>query len=197
MYWGYLTFERTQIWKDSLTLWNDVLEKQPGSSFALLGRAEVYNKLAEKCKKENNNKKYADYKLQIISDVSKAIDLNYLPGYYFRGAAKLDYGVALHDSSYITSSITDFDTAVKIDSDYPRSSPNRIFQYEFFEVLTKRAAAFEALGDFEKALSDYNSAIEAAPRNYDLYVSRGVLKRKMGDVEAARVDFERAVKTSQ
>ena len=193
IYWGYLTFERTLIWKDRLTLWNDVLEKQPKASFALLGRAEVYNSLAEKCKKkEKNNNKYAEYKLQIISNLSTAIELNYLPGYYLRGVAKLDYGEALNDSSYITSAITDFDTAVKIDNDYPRSSPNRIFQYEFFEVLVKRAAAFEALGNFEKALSDYTRAIEAAPGNdekYSSYFSRAAIKHKLHNISGAIDDL--------
>jgi protein O-mannosyl-transferase len=192
IYWGYLTFERTQIWKNSLTLWSDILEKQPKANFALLGISELYNTLAEKCKKDNDNNKYAEYKLQIISNLSKAIELNYLPGYYLRGVAKLDYGEALNDSSYITSSITDFDTAVKIDNDYPRSSPNRIFQYEFFEVLAKRAAAFEALGDFEKALSDYTSAIEAAPGNDEKcssYFSRAAVKYKLHNISGAIDDL--------
>ena len=191
--WGYLTFERTLIWKDSLTLWNDVLEKQPGAAFAWSGKSSAYDTLAEKFKKEKNYKKYAEYKLHVISDVSKAIELNYLPGYYLRGVAKLEYGEALNDSSYIRSAITDFDTAIKIDTDYFRASSNRIYKYKFFEIFTKRAASFEALGDFEKALSDYNSALEAAPGNYDLYINRGVIKSDMGDFEAALVDFDRAV----
>ncbi len=194
IFWGYLTFERTQIWKDSLTLWNDTLEKEPGASVAWSCRAAAYDALAEKSLKENNYKKYAEYKLQVVADYSKSIELNYFPGYFLRGTAKLAYGEALNDRSYILSAINDFDTAVKIDIDYSRSSPNRTFKYKFFEVLEKRAAAFEALGDFEKALSDYNRAIEAAPENFDLYVKRGVVKVGAGDFKAAIIDFDRAVK---
>ena len=111
---------------------------------------------------------------------------------YFTQKDTLDYGEALNDSSYITSAITDFDTAVKIDNDYPRSSPNRIFQYEFFEVLVKRAAAFEALGNFEKALSDYTRAIEAAPGNdekYSSYFSRAAIKHKLHNISGAIDDL--------
>ena len=42
-----LTWSRTQVWKDSIALWSDVLEKDPGCCKAYTNRAFMYNQLKE------------------------------------------------------------------------------------------------------------------------------------------------------
>jgi len=177
-FYGYLTFERTKMWKDSMTLWNDVVEKQPQAVVAWNNRGSQNDINAAVMKKERNFEKYTEYKLQSISDFTKAIEgkPDYQHAFYNRGTAKKEYGETKNDTSYILSSIVDFDSAIRI-------------QLDFGQAFQNRAIAYEFLGEYEKALSDYNRAIEINPLNFDFYVNRGVIKGKTGNFEEAIADF--------
>ena len=194
-FWGYATYERTQVWKDSLTLWNDVLKKQPGAATAWHNRGCAYNVKADEMKEENNYKQYAAYKLQTMADFTTAIEVDpyYKPAFYSRGAAKLEYGETVKDASYITSAIEDLDTALKIYLDFSIAFKQNFSSYELSDVFLKRAAAFQYLGHFEKALSDYDTLIQMNPRDFELYINRGIIKGRMGDFKAAIEDFNFAV----
>ena len=83
-----LTFQRNKIWKDSSTLWTDVIRKFPSSELAYYGRA-------------NYKQSVVDINGALL-DFSKAIDLypSFAMAYNNRGAIKLylkDYDGALKD----------------------------------------------------------------------------------------------------
>lgn len=177
-YWAYSTFERTKVWESSMSLWNDVVEKQPKAVVALNNRGSEFDKLASEEKNKKNYDLYEDYKLQSFEDFSNAIEgkPDYSHAFYNRGTAYKDFGETMNDSSYYKKAIDDFDKAIKIDLNFP-------------EAYQNRAITYELLGNLEKALADYNRAIEIQPENYTFYVNRGVIKGKMGNLDAAIEDF--------
>ena len=57
----------------------------------------------------------------------------------------------------------------------------------------KRGISYQHLGEYEKALSDFNTAIEICGVFPDAYYSRGVLYQMLDKHELAREDFKKAL----
>jgi Tfp pilus assembly protein PilF len=64
--------------------------------------------------------------------------------------------------------------------------------YRFY-VFVNRAEAYFALGEKERALADYNSAIELAPENAKLYYNRALFYAAQADSETALRDLNAAL----
>jgi tetratricopeptide (TPR) repeat protein len=60
-----------------------------------------------------------------------------------------------------------------------------------------RASVYEDLKQYEKALADYNKAVELGSENSCDYSSRGYVKWKLGDLEGCLVDFNKAIDLGQ
>jgi tetratricopeptide (TPR) repeat protein len=70
------------------------------------------------------------------------------------------------------------------------SLDHKILQGSYrFYVFVNRAEAYIAQGDKERALADYNSAIELAPENAKLYYNRALFYAAQADGQAALRDF--------
>ena len=60
-------------------------------------------------------------------------------------------------------------------------------------AYTGRALAYTCLGDLEKAVADYDRAIELEPGQAEAYHDRGTLHERLGDYQRALNDYDRAV----
>lgn len=58
-------------------------------------------------------------------------------------------------------------------------------------ALYNRGQAYLAQGQAEKALDDFNAALEIAPDSEDLLLNRAATLRKLGQYEAAIADYDR------
>lgn len=160
-----LTYSRTKIWKNSITLWNDVINKYQTIAFAyyLRGSEESnrndfksaiadYNKaiaIRPNFAKAYFNRGSAKYFIKdikgTIEDCNKAIALfpNYAEAYLNRGAAKADMGNN-------QGAIDDFNKAIAIDPKYVDAYENRgITKYN--------------LKDYSGAIDDCNKALMLNP----------------------------------
>ena len=61
------------------------------------------------------------------------------------------------------------------------------------KAYCKRGKIDEENGALDKAMADYDTAIEYAPHNAHAYYDRGNLKNTMGDKEGAIADYNRAI----
>ena len=69
-----------------------------------------------------------------------------------------------------------------------------VFPQPFFGTYSSRAAAYEVMGDYSKAVLDYDRAISLEPDFSPLYFSRGLANFYLGRYERAIMDFRKALK---
>ncbi len=169
------SWKRSQVWQDSFTLWNDVIDKYDNVWEAYNNRGLTYmylNKLPQAVADFNAainlrpemtklyyNRAYAFFKSgnidQAISDCNYAIsvDPDAAQGYANRGSFYLDsdnYGLALKD----------FNKAISID-------PTLELTY------LNRGKLFSKTGQWQKAIADFNRVIELNPHNIEAHDNRG------------------------
>jgi len=178
-----MTINRIAIWKDSKTLWEDVVKKQPKAVVAWNNLGSEYNRESAKFKKNNDIENYFIYNQKAIDCLTKAIEQkpDYTSAYYNRGFSYKDLGVYKNDTLFIKKSIDDFSKSIASD-------------LTFVLAYQERGTAYDWLGNYEKAISDYNMALQYEPKNTAVIINRGTSKGKNGDFKGAIEDFNTALK---
>ncbi len=193
-----ISYERNKVWKDSITLFSDVIEKYPFVDVAYNNRG-----LAEM----EWGKDYAG----AMADFNKAIELNprYTLAYNNRGNAKMEWG-----KDY-AGAMADFNRAIELNPGHAPAYNNRgavkfkgakdyagamadynkaielnpIYLPSFFN----RALSRMEQKNYEGALTDYSRVIEIDPYNFRAYYGRGNIKVAQKDYEGASVEYSRAI----
>jgi tetratricopeptide (TPR) repeat protein len=158
----YITHERCSVWKDSLSLWSDVINKFP-CAVAYTHRGLAYSAASD------NDRALQDYAQAI------AFDPNYAPAYN-------DLGVAYKDKGDYDRAIENYTRALGLYPRYARAFINRGIAYNgqgdhdrAIEDLTQaimlnpgyamayynRGLAYKAKGDNGRAQADFNKACES------------------------------------
>jgi tetratricopeptide (TPR) repeat protein len=189
-----LSWQRNKIWKNNLTLFTDVIEKNPKVTQAYNNRGNEYNnrgeymlaledfnkgiRIAPKFKYLYNNRALTWSKLDSVNKALADLDMALkLDPYYFD--AHLNKANLLAEIDRSAEAIPHFTVASEI-------SPRRAVVFIF------RARAYNNLGDTENALNDYTHAIELFPENVEAYFERGRLFKKEKKLHEALSDFETA-----
>ncbi len=69
----------------------------------------------------------------------------------------------------------------------------RVIDPGFAQAYLGRATVFERLRDYERALNDYNDALQINPSSITARNNRGIVLTIMGDYATAGADFDRAL----
>lgn len=161
IFFSLLTFKRCMVWKDSITLWSDVLTNYPKAYLALTNRGFAYynNGDTEQALSDYNAaiesepRCYMAYRNrgslyyfkknnidQAISDYSKAININpcYIDAY-------LDRGNIYAIKGNINQALSDYGKAIEI-------NPN------FASTYNNRAILYYENGQYDKAREDIDKA---------------------------------------
>jgi tetratricopeptide (TPR) repeat protein len=190
---GSLSFVRTAVWKNSISLYSDIIDKYPHSFVALnsLGAEHMLNKnyqpaqeYLNKAIAENQNyyKGYYNRGLlfaqtnrmnEAISDFTKAIELKQYPKAYV-GRANVYY--VMKD---FPKAISDAETVLKID--------NNNIKANF--VL---ANCYDDLNQMDKAIVYYNKVITLNPDEPNYYLRRAILFGKMQQFTSCLNDLNAA-----
>lgn len=180
IFWIILTINRIGIWRNSQTLWEDVVKKEPKSTVAWNNLGSEYNRIADKYKDQSYKENV--FRQKAIKCFNNAI--NYKPDYssafYNRAYTKFLLAEKKQDTSLAYSALKDLNNSISTNLDFTRA-------------YQQRAAVYDWLGQYQKALSDYDYAIKLAPTNADLYVNRGITKGKTGKLNDAIADFDKAI----
>jgi tetratricopeptide (TPR) repeat protein len=146
-----------------------------------------------------------DYR-QAIEKFTRAVSI------YETGEAYLERGSAHQYLNEIDLALADFDKATTVDPNLARgySAKGAIYRdrkdfRRAIEELTKaveldptldayyqRAQTYEALGEFRKAIEDYDAAIVIARDAPQVYRARSLAKRNLGDMEGSEADRDKA-----
>jgi tetratricopeptide (TPR) repeat protein/uncharacterized protein YhhL (DUF1145 family) len=194
---AYLTVNQIHIWKDSFTLWNYVIERQPlrvplaytnrGLAFMNMGRLERaiedYDQVI--ALDANDYKAYANRGVafdklgqldKALANMDKAIALN--PVFF---EAYNDRGSVFEKMGQRDKAIENFSMAITL---------NPFFD----EAYYNRGIAYGEAGLFDKSIESFNKALEIDPRKVDAYVSRGISYGITGQHDRALQDFNEAIR---
>ncbi len=191
-----LAYNRNGVWKDELTLWNDVVKKSPQ-------KARAYNNrgLAHFLSKDYN---------PALADFLKALDLNPKYHHTYKNLGILYFKVRQHEKAidlynkfidlfpfdaeiYLNRGhchleLGNYSQAIKDYTKYISTTPN------FFYGYYLRGKSHYRNGDNEKALKDLNIAINLNQKFPDSYYFRGLTKLSSRNFEEAINDFDEAIK---
>ena len=191
-----LTVKQTGIWKDGLTFWNYVIEKEPDrANTAYNNRGTIYINRGqfEEALRDFNaaikiNPNYLIYysnralvhsqlgnDTEALKDLTTALKLNprYELGYVYRS---LIYN--LHGE--YDKALADLTTAVTI-------KPSFVLGYYH------RGNTNMLIRQYEKAIADFSKAIELDPKNASIYVNRGTTYIQMKKYDNAITDLSKAL----
>jgi tetratricopeptide (TPR) repeat protein len=187
-------YARNAVWKNTETLFSDVIEKYPETGIAYNDRGNA--------RRDQNDYQGA------MEDYGKAIELEYDDAYSNRGVLRIrmnDYenaiedftralqgrsdsekayynrGIAKLNMEDYNGAVEDFSRAIEINPGYSDAYNNRGF------------VKSEKLSDFAGAIEDYNTAIGLKPAEPDLYYNRGNAKMLAGNYQDAIMDYDRAL----
>lgn len=198
IYFSVVTFVRSQVWQNSLTLWNDVISKYKTVPTAYNNRGVYYM----------NKKNF----VQAIDDFSKAIGLDrkYSLAYYNRG-------VIYSRLKRYAEALTDYNKAIELRPNYAMAYNNRGIAFvnekknelalsdfnkaielkaDYAEAYVSRGNYFRDENKIDEAWNDYERALKINPDLSSAYLNRGILRAKVNSYEEALVDFNKAIELS-
>ena len=127
-----------------------------------------------------------------ITDWMRCIQLNPKSAAAYNGRGWTKYLLGCLESErknsreaewYYHAAITDSDESIRLASADDTASA----------VYHTRGAARAALGDYEKAVEDFNEAIRLNPETAINHLDRGLAKEALGETDAAKANFEKAI----
>ncbi len=196
IFFSLKTFSQCGVWKNSITLWSDVINQHQTISIA-------YNNLSLALK----NEKKLD---QALEDCSKAIllDKNYSEAYINRGNI-------LRDMNRFDEALNDYNTAITQKPNFEKGYVNRgilfLFTKKYDEALADFNKAIELNSNFaeshyhqglvyynlkryDEAITGYTKAIKLRPYYAEAYYSRGISEYYSGKNDLACNDLRQASK---
>jgi len=192
---SFLTIQQIGVWKDGLTLWNDVIRKEPGVSFAYNNRGLVYDEMGL------YDKAMDDY------DRSVTLEPDFFRPYNNRGVILLKKGLP-------DEAIGDFDRSIALNPSFDDAYMNRGIAYDrkglfgramedfgkalslnplSYETLINRGVACGSRGMLEEAMRDYSKAVSINPYSDKAFNNRGVIYYRKGLYSKAIADYGRAL----
>ncbi len=203
---GAITYQYTSVWKNSDTLWSNVIEHYPNTPYPRTNRANYLSKMALDPAFKNEA---ASLYEKAITDCNIALQLkpNLAAGYEKRGLIYLDLqrneealkdadsfiklepgnrlGYDMRGTAYLrlkdhVKALADYDKCISLKPDDHRSYNNRATIYHtYFQKYTE-------------AIQEYTKAINISPEGY-YYLNRSYSYYQLGDIAKAREDVQIAL----
>lgn len=189
-----MTYNRTDVWKDSIAFYSDIIEKYPEAAHAHWQLGNVYKDY------QQGDKAVESYNNTI------ALDSNYAMAYFNRGVVRAD-------NKLFREAIEDYNRTIELRPDYMAAYHNRgnarknlkdlqgsIEDYQkaldmepdFINSLSMQAHSYSLIQKWDSAIVNYDRVIELRPQNGEAYYNRGLCLINKGEGEKACADFNKA-----
>ncbi|MBC8344558.1 MAG: tetratricopeptide repeat protein, partial [Bacteroidetes bacterium] len=190
----FMTSNRTEVWKDSISIWNDIINQYPDEipkAYYFRGHSRIDNQ---------------DYQAA-MNDFNKVIELEpkyYLPlAYHSRATTNANLG-------NIQKALADLESAIRLDPEdskfYLLRAQIRLNQKdtisakrdydkiielnpEDYSAYYYRAIFFTQTKKYPSALEDYNQVVLLNPDMGEIYYNRAIIKLQLKQREGACEDF--------
>jgi len=203
---GIITFQRTKVWKDSDTLWTNVLEHFPNSSVPRTNRANYLIRISSTPENRGRQDELLQRALEDCNEALK-VPLNHAKAYENRQNIYLRLkkdSLALSDANslinlepgnrlgYYTKGaayqrLNIPDSALKYFNKCLEISPNTDF------ALNNRGSLlFNYYKKYNEAMADFTKAIQINPQG-DYYLNRSYCYYQLGQVDLAKADVRVAI----
>ena len=210
---GFITFQRTKVWKDGGTLWDDVIKKFPDAAMPRTGRAGYLSQKASDLGPQVSKAKDSLYNLALIDcDHAVKIAPNEPIAFEKRG---LIYMMMKRDKE----AMADAETLIKLQpvnamgyyirgTIYARTQePQKALdnfnqslalkQFNDFVLDARGSLLVNSFQRYSEALKDFNLAISINPLNGRFYMNRSICYYKMGDIPHAKADAQTAIQNKE
>ncbi|HYX49152.1 MAG TPA: hypothetical protein VE843_05390, partial [Ktedonobacteraceae bacterium] len=173
---GFMSFKRTQVWKDSDSLWTDVVNRYPSASLPRADRAQFnysraivteptqagpfFQRVIDDCTVVINNE----------ADNAKAKEKGGGSMYYMRG-------VAFSSLKQYENALADFNVCLSI---------NRAHNEALYQRGTLLVNHYQK---YAEALADFDRAIQISPQGR-YYLNRSICHYKLGQLSNAVADAQ-------
>jgi len=157
---SFLSYQRNQVWKNDLTLWDDTVHKSPHKARPRYNRGFAYFSRG-------------DF-VRARSDLDEAIRIrpNYLEAYINRG-------IMSYEEGSFSQALSDYDQAIKIDPAVAE------VYYDRGDVFAKQDDFTQALLNYNKAIALDPDYAEAYTNRGSLYVKQGNIIQALSDYNKA------------
>jgi tetratricopeptide (TPR) repeat protein len=207
---GTITYQRTQVWKDSETLWTAAIKVYPTAPVPRTNRSNVYSVRLEN---PAYNSEATSLMQKVIDDCNVALksDPSHARGYEDRGIVYLrmsrnedaladgnsliriapanKLGYQIRGSAYFNLNETD-----KALADFTKGI--ELFPDDDFSFGKRGALLFNKFQKYSEARADFDKAISIKPSgNY--YINRSYCNYRLGDTAKAREDFQAALQLGE
>lgn len=190
-----LTVRQVSVWKDSITLWSSVIDREPEESFfAFHNRGIAFSRLGELDK--------------AIEDYHRAIALK--PNF---ADTHSNLGIALFKKGLLEQAIAEYQTAIRLKPDLAEAHRNMAValysEGNFSEALkhylvvaslrpddagayADLGSAYGAMGDYDKAIENFLIALRLRPDFTDAHYNLAVAYSMTGQLDKANEHYEAA-----
>jgi protein O-mannosyl-transferase len=192
---AYYSYGRTKVWRDSLTFWNDTIEKNPDAALPYSNRAALFIQ----------RKEYE----KAIADLDKAIAIRpkYVTPHYNRGVLYIKIGKykeAVEDLNFVMqnnprdvlSVHMERGNAYMFGRNYPKAIEDFTSALKYNPELPPafycRGMSHHSMGNYEEALNDFNALIRLNPGFAKAYYLRAMTRYKLQDHQNALTDALKA-----
>jgi tetratricopeptide (TPR) repeat protein len=193
---GWATHRRIGVWHDSMTLWNNLIDKRQDLWIAYQNRGR-----AEYEEKGDSKAAIADFNTALRLNPRDHTSLNNRAAAYVslgdRAAALRDFDEAIRlnpDNSHLINrgilkrnmgdlagALQDFNTVIE-------RTPRRA------DALCQRADTYRMQGNWAKAIADYEDSLRLDPKSDKALNGRAISYACLGDRSAALRDFDSAIR---
>lgn len=192
---SYQSFGQIKIWKNSNTLWTQVIERYPLAKKAYNNRGEYYYD------KKEFDKSLADY------NVLLQLDKGYSSAYNNRG-------LIFYEKKQYAKALKDYNKAIALDKKYEEAYHNRgnanYSSNKYTEALAdynksislnpknhraynNRANIYFMRGDYQEAIKNYTKTLTFDANHLQANLNRGITYYQLKEYKTALVDFNKAI----
>ena len=212
--YAFISSNRMEVWRNTETLWTDVIEKYPFPPWtveiAYVGRGKYF---ATELK--DLNRAFTDFKTLEAMNSKNSVVYSNLGNIYGTRAAELERsGDKTKSDELFRTSIDYYNKSVSLDSTISSHFLNRATAYIFMknysaaasdftnaleldpsnsELLEKKAYSLFMSGKITESLEDYNKLIQLLPGKTYLYLYRGIAHFKLDEYSKAISDLNATI----